>query len=284
MKDVFPPSWGICLDESMVKWLNEYAPGWMAVGRKPSPFGNEYHTIACGVLHIIFWMECVEGKSRPPHLEEMPLSYEHGKLCALILRATEAIAGSNRVVFMDSGYGVLCALPELRRRGLHATVVLKKKKFWAKGLPGEAILEAVRMTPVGTTKALVGTMRGHKLWVGVQVDSKHTTIMANTWSTTQRNGEMKKRLVGGRLCTFKYCDYQNHYFWARHYVDDHSHNRSACVPLEDAVNTKSWSMRQSMFLDAVCEVNALLAFNYWCLRPKGQAPITNRSHCNGHAQ
>ena len=200
MKDVFSPSWGVCLDESMVKWLNEYAPGWMAVGRKPSPFGNEYHTIACGVLHIIFWMECVEGKSRPPHLGEMPLSYEHGKLCALILRATESIAGSNRVVFMDSGFGVLCALPELRRRGLHATVVLKKKKFWAKGLPGEAILEAVRMTPVGTTKALVGTMRGHKLWVGVQVDSKHTTIMANTWSTTERNGEMKKRRVGGRLC------------------------------------------------------------------------------------
>ncbi len=43
MKEVFSPSWGVCLDESMVKWLNEYAPGWTVVGRKPSPFSNEYH-------------------------------------------------------------------------------------------------------------------------------------------------------------------------------------------------------------------------------------------------
>jgi hypothetical protein len=57
MKGCFNAAWDVCLDESMVKWLNEFSRGWMAEGRKPSPFGNEYHTMACAVLHVIFWIE-----------------------------------------------------------------------------------------------------------------------------------------------------------------------------------------------------------------------------------
>ena len=127
MKAYFNAAWAVCLDESMVKWLNEFSPGWMAVGRKPSPFGNEYHTMACAVLHVIFWIEIVEGKDRPPQLGPALHVDPHGKLCALVLRAAECIKGSNRVIGMDSGFGVLSTLPELRKRGLHGTVVLKKK-------------------------------------------------------------------------------------------------------------------------------------------------------------
>jgi hypothetical protein len=110
---------------------------------------------------------------------------------------------------MDSGFAVLSVLPELRKRGLHGTVVLKKKKFWAKGLPGDEILEALRMEDVGTTKVLAGKFKGEKIWIGCQVDSKHTTLIGNTWSTTERTGPKKKRNVGGRLVEFNYCGYQN---------------------------------------------------------------------------
>jgi hypothetical protein len=150
----------------------------MAVGRKPSPFGNEYHIMACAVLHVIFWIEIVEGKDRPPQLGP-PLHVDpHGKSCGLILRAAEAIKGANRIIGMDSGFGVvLSTLPELRKRGLHGTVVLKKTKFWTKGLPGNDILEALRMEEVGTTKVVVGKFKGEKIWIGCHVDSKHTTLI-----------------------------------------------------------------------------------------------------------
>ena len=65
MKDLFDPSWLTCLNESMVVFTNAYCPGWMNVKRKPHPFGNEYHTIACCQSHIIFHVEMVEGKDRP---------------------------------------------------------------------------------------------------------------------------------------------------------------------------------------------------------------------------
>ncbi len=81
---------------------------------------------ALAVLHVIFWIEIVEGKDRPPQLGPVLHVDPHGKLCALVLRAAECIKGLNRVIGMDSGFGVLSTLPELRKRGLHGTVVLKK--------------------------------------------------------------------------------------------------------------------------------------------------------------
>jgi hypothetical protein len=284
MKLIFSPSWAVCLDESMSKWLNEYAPGWMAVGRKPRPFGNEYHTMACAMTHILFWMEMVEGKDRPPQLGPLQHVEAHGKLCGLVLRAAEGIKGSNRVIGMDSGFGVLAALPELRKRGLHGTIVMKKKKYWPKGLPGDQILEALRMQEIGTTQVLVGKFKGEKIWVGCQVDSKHTTLIANTWSTTERTGSKKKRKVGGRLVEFNYCEYQGTWYWIRHAVDDSNHNRSHPLPLEDTMKTKEWVMRQFTFVDAVAECNAREAYNYWVRKPQNRPLVTNVEFRNIIAQ
>ena len=49
MEDEFSPSWVSVLDESMVEWLKKYCPGFMCVGRKPRPFGNELHTLSCAL-------------------------------------------------------------------------------------------------------------------------------------------------------------------------------------------------------------------------------------------
>ena len=69
MHRVFKSAWVCCLDESMSSWLNKFTcPGWMFVPRKPRPFGNEYHTICCGVTGILFAMELVEGKDRTTQL------------------------------------------------------------------------------------------------------------------------------------------------------------------------------------------------------------------------
>ena len=63
MKDVFTAGWITCLDESMSIWTNRWTcPGYVFCPRKPHPFGNEYHTIACGLCGILFGIEMVEGK------------------------------------------------------------------------------------------------------------------------------------------------------------------------------------------------------------------------------
>ena len=53
MAQQFLPSWINVLDESMMEWFNKWSPGFMCVGRKPQPFGNERHTICCALTSIL---------------------------------------------------------------------------------------------------------------------------------------------------------------------------------------------------------------------------------------
>ena len=38
----------------------------MFVPRKPWPFGNEYHSVCCGLSGVMYGVELVEGKDHPP--------------------------------------------------------------------------------------------------------------------------------------------------------------------------------------------------------------------------
>ena len=85
-------------------------PGWTFVPQKPHPRGNEYHSICCGVSGIMYAIELVKGKDRPPQLAPENFS-EHGKTTGLLMRLTESIHHSGRVVIMDSGF--CCVLEPL---------------------------------------------------------------------------------------------------------------------------------------------------------------------------
>jgi len=79
MEEQFEPSWISCLDESMSKWINQYTcPGFVFCPRKPWPFGNEYHTIACGESIILWRVEMVEGKDAPPQHPKKAFADEEG--------------------------------------------------------------------------------------------------------------------------------------------------------------------------------------------------------------
>ena len=68
MAQQFLPSWINVLDESMMKWFNKWSPGFMFVGHKPHPFGNERHTICCALTSILWRAQIVEGKDRRTEL------------------------------------------------------------------------------------------------------------------------------------------------------------------------------------------------------------------------
>ena len=69
MGEMFIPSWINTIDESMLKWLNEYTcPGFMCVPRKPWRFGNEYHDARCALSDIIWQVDLREGKDCPHQL------------------------------------------------------------------------------------------------------------------------------------------------------------------------------------------------------------------------
>ena len=136
MQEIFSASYISCLDESMSIWHNCWTcPGWIFCPRKPHPFGNEYHSICCGKSGIMYWIELVEGKDCPKEIKNSRIAGTAG----LLLRACASLASSGKIVILDSGFCVLQALLELRKIGVFASAVIKKRRYWPKHYPGDEI-------------------------------------------------------------------------------------------------------------------------------------------------
>lgn len=271
----FSAAWLTCLDESMMTYMSERCPGFMVVKRKPHPFGNEIHTIACCFSHIVFYMELVEGKDQP---KEGPFSIkefiELGKVPSLVVRMSRPLWGTKRVVLLDSGFGQPACLAALLDKGLFGTCVIKKKRFWPRGIRGEDILTHMHGRDVGTLQVQTGDFQGAAMWVGALADSKHTSIMANTWATTSRVGGNKRRRVGNDLVEFQYPEYQHWYYFGRHAVDDHNNIRQGCLSIEEAMAFKDWSLRFFSYVISSCAANAMLGYNYFVRVKGGLEPLT----------
>jgi len=112
MAEKFRPGWINCLDESMSPWTNPWTcPGYMFVPRKPHPFGNEYHTVCCGVSRLMWAMELVEGKNSPHRHREFE---DRGrKTVGMLLRLCKPFFYTGLCLVLDSGFCVLKGLIEL---------------------------------------------------------------------------------------------------------------------------------------------------------------------------
>ena len=262
----FVPSWINCLDESICVWTSKYTcPGWMVVPRKPHPFGNEYHTLCCGKTGIMYHVEIVEGKDRPP--EKGPKQYdEKGKTVGLVLRMTRSIQGTYKCVIMDSGFAVLDALIELKKVGVLGSMVVKKKRYWPKGVAGDEINAHMATKEVGETDARKGVKDGKSFYVFAMKEPEYTMILLSTFGAltevdvggnTSRN--YKDPITGNATRkNFKYTQPYNNHYKFRHQVDDHNAKRHAPISIEDALGVRKWSTRQIIFLLALTEVNVKL--------------------------
>ena len=68
MAKKFIPSCINVLDKIIMEWFNKYVPEFICVGLKPNPFGNERHTIFCGLTYIFWRSQILEGKDLPETL------------------------------------------------------------------------------------------------------------------------------------------------------------------------------------------------------------------------
>lgn len=271
MGEVFCPSWVSCLDESMSKWTNRWTcPGWMFVPRKPHPFGNEYHSICCALSGIMFQIEIVEGKDAPK--DKPPQEFSNfTKTTALMLQLTKPIHAACKVVILDSGFCVLEALIKLRQYGVFASALIKKRKYWPKHVPGNAIDAYMAEKEVGSMDSLNGKMDNTPYDIFVLKEPDYSMKIMSTYGgliekagqhettrTWKENGETK-------TTKFKYKEpFANHYDY-RHCVDDHNHIRHGDegISIEDTWKTTRWEIRVFTFLLAISEVNVYLAFKYF---------------------
>lgn len=264
----FSPGWVSCLDESMSVWTNQYTcPGWMFVPRKPHPMGNEYHSVCCGLSGIMYSIELVEGNDRPKEIPP-PKYHEKGITSGLLLRLTESIAHSGRVVIMDSGFCVIDAILNLASVGIFSSAVIKKRRYWPKYIDGEAVDQYFVGKTVGSVEALPGSVGGKAFRLFAMKEEDYVVKLMTTYgSCIEINDGWTQRsiLENGRRVTkkFKYYEPFYNHLKFRHKVDDHNNLRHSPISLEASLSTKDWKIRVFTFILALVEVNARLAYAYF---------------------
>ena len=152
MGETFSPSWVACLDKLMSAWTEQYScPGCTFIPRKPHPCGNKYHMMCCGDSGILMSMELCEGKHHPCNI-----AYRYsdkGSTVRKLLQMCEPIFGRGMVVIMDSSFCVLQALIELKKKGVYALAVIKKRRYWPKHVDGDSIEQHMEFKQVGDMDA-----------------------------------------------------------------------------------------------------------------------------------
>ena len=271
MKKIFIPSWMSCLDESMSSWTRKWTcPGFMYVPRKPHPMGNEYHSICCGACGIMFAIELAEGKDSPRQIHKQ---YENtGKTAGLLLRLCKGIFGTGKVVILDSGFCVLKAIIELKKMGVFASAMIKKRRYWPKNIAGEEIKEYMSTKAVGTCERLPGIHEGQQFDVYALKEPDYVLMMMSTYgSLIIKDGQRDSiRLDKDRqpITTFKYTEVVANHFTYRGAVDEHNNKRHDCgtkngLCLEDSWSTNRWENQVFAFILGITEVNAYLGMQYF---------------------
>ena len=179
MKEKFVAAWIVCLDESMSVWTNKWTcPGWVFCPRKPKPWGNEYHSICCGLSGIMFGIEMVEGKHCPPELNTDP---KNKKTIHLLLRLCKSIYGAGKIVILDSGFCVLEGLIELRKVGVFAGALVKKRRYWPKYVMGDMIDAHFTGMEVGSTDSYRGTLMDTQYDIFCMKESDYVMKIMSTY-------------------------------------------------------------------------------------------------------
>jgi hypothetical protein len=265
MADEFSPAWINVLDESMMEWFNKWAPGFMCVGRKPHPFGNERHTICCALTSILWRAQIVEGKDRPTQLG----AKEHaglGKTVGLMLRMCEPIYGTGKAVVLDSGFCVAKGIVALEAKGVYAGALIKKRRYWPKSVPGGAIDAHFAGKEVGDVDMLEAkTEEGKPFRIFCFKEPDYVMKIMATWMTLDEleDHPTRREYKGPNgqtvVKTFKYRMPFGLHFQYRHQVDDHNNRRHAPISLERTWATKFWPDRNFAWYLAALEVNTALA-------------------------
>ena len=216
----------------------------------------------------MFSMEMVEGKDHPSEIFKNYNSL--GKTVGLLMRMLTSYFSTGRYVILDSGFCVLTGLVALKKAGLFACAVIKKRRYWPYLVPGEAMDRMFDDREVGESAGITGKLDGEEyfLW-GLKEPSYVMKMMATGGPlvVTDECKPQKRYWTEGGLERVKDTQLPLPYDWHykfRHAVDDHNNLRHALPSIEHTMTTTRWEIRVFSFVLAVCEVNAYLANRFFC--------------------
>ena len=166
-----------------------------------------------------------------------------------MLRMLKPIFGTAKVIILDSGFCVLRALIELRKNGIYASAVVKKRRYWPALIPGGKFDEKFKDMEVGATASLRGELNGIKYDVFCLKEPAYTMKIMSTYAglvAPYKPYEVNRHFMHNQQevqASFNLQEpFANHYLY-RHAVDDHNNVGHALTSIEDTWGTHRWPNR-----------------------------------------
>ena len=188
-----------------------------------------------------------------------------GKTTGLLFRLCSSLFGSSTVVILDSGFCVLKAIIELKKRGVYAAAVIKKRRYWPKHVKGDEIKAAKVQQPLGTQSRLPGKYDNIPFDLFTSNEPDYVQIFMSTYGTINPKVNQKKiqRRDGGNIIDFYHSEVVANHYQYRDAVDAHNSKRhdggtKQGFSIETTWHTNHWPNRVFAFILGLCEVNAFL--------------------------
>ena len=94
---------------------------------------------------------------------------------------------------LDSGFCVLQGLVELKKLGVFAHALIKKRRYWPKHVKGDDIIHHFANKEVGSADALRGQLDGVPVYIYGMKEPDYTMMLMATYGTLVEQGDKKTR-------------------------------------------------------------------------------------------
>jgi hypothetical protein len=260
----FRASWCLVVDESMTMWTNKHTiPNYVFIPRKPTPNGQEWHTLADGITHVIIALDPVEQADNKRF-------DSYGKMAGTVLRLCEAAGAfeTRRVLVGDSAFPTVTLMKALYERKIYSIFAIKKKGSWNKHTNPQKLFDKIKDAQLGEVLAQRRkSPDGTEFYIAGLRDMNPCLVMSNTGTTLQDGTAVTRytKLPSGVLVqkTFVRPDVFETFYTNRHAVDDNNNLRQNTRSPEEVWQTKEWSHRTFAMLLGICEANAYHIYRYF---------------------
>ena len=130
---------------------------------------------------------------------------EKGAMADLMVRTTKKLWGTGEVVEMDSRFCVLEGLISMDGKCVLGSELIKKRRYWPKGVPVEEILWHMQNKKVWDVEAVQGSIIGKIYHIMAIKEPNYVMLMMTTYGTLEHLGglDRHKRYKGacGELAT-----------------------------------------------------------------------------------
>ena len=159
----------------------------------------------------------------------------------------------------------------MKKKGVFAAALIKKRCYWPKYIPGDAIVTHSGDKEIGASDALQGELDNVRFHVVGMKEPDYVMIIMTTYGTLAEFGDKKEHyMVNGvkHVTMFRYPEVVYNHYCYHDVIYNHNSFRMHLLSMEETWMTMRWPNRVSCFLLAITMVNVQNAATYFLNKPK----------------